>query len=243
MKLAKQLLLAVFCLLLITKFTFANEDEDDEMEIEDVETEVIENEDLSLDEADSDPAMTEAQEKEIASGIIDTSSYPGRIISRKKVISKVPAAGQPLEFEYTIWNVGNSNIENVELIDNTFSAEDFVEAKTVSIKKEIIKPGESYKEIHSVIPKMNDEAKIKLQPAKVTYKTKTSNDNDELLEYSSDGATDGIVPIKTAAFYARNVASHYTDWLIFLAMAGASTILPYTTGNKLVEKYTKAKTA
>lgn len=220
------------CLLLLSNFITAQDDEE----------EIIDS-DIIDDELAAEAEPSEEMLKEISSGIVDTSLYPGRIISRKKVISAVPAAGQPLEFEYTIWNVGNSDVMDVELVDNSFGGDDFEEVKSVTIRKDVIKPGDFYKETHSVIPKMNEAAQIKLSPATVTYKTKTSNENEELIQYSSDGATEGIVPLKTAAFYARHVASHYTDWLIFLALAFPSTYLPYTQASSLIEKYTKAKTA
>lgn len=235
MKLSKPLFYFTACLVLATQILAQD---DDEIEID---SEVLDSEIMEEMEAEAEPS--EEMLKEISSGIVDTSNYPGRIISRKKVISKVPAAGQELQFEYTIWNVGNSDVMDVELVDNSYDSENFEVAKTVTIKKAFIKPGESYSETHTVTPKMNEESKIKLHPATVTYKTKTSNENDELIEYSSDGATEGIVPLKTAAFYARHVASHYTDWLIFLALAFPSTYLPYTQASSLIEKYTKAKTA
>jgi hypothetical protein len=230
MKLSKPFIYITFSLLLLSQFIKAQDDEE----------EIVDSDIIDDEHVEAEPS--EEMLKEISSGIVDTSLYPGRIISRKKVVSKVPAAGQALEFEYTIWNVGNSDVMDVELVDS-FNGEDFEEGKSVTIKKDVIKPGDFYKETHSVIPKMNEAAQIKLSPATVTYKTKTSNDNEELIQYSSDGATEGIVPIKTAAFYARHVASHYTDWLIFLALAFPSTYLPYTQASSLIEKYTKAKTA
>jgi len=233
MKLIRPTFWALVVLVILGLATFTRADEDTEAEIIDDEAEA------EIPDS-AEPEISEDLAKEIATGIVDTQNYPGRIISRKKVVSKVPAAGQPLEFEYTIWNVGNSDVTDVELIDNSFSSDDFEVVKSVSIKQAVIKPGESYSEIHSVVPKMSENG-IKLSPAKITYKTKTSNDNDELILYSADGATDGLVPLKTAAFYARNVASHYTDWLIFLALVFPSTILPYTNSNNLVAKYTKAK--
>jgi len=242
MKLSKPLLLLSLSLLISTKFIRAQEDEDIDEEEEIIEEEL---EQEVLDDVISENAeVSEEIQKEIASGIVDTSNYPGRIISRKKVVSKVPAAGQALEFEYTIWNVGNSDVTDIELVDDSFTSDNYETVKRIDIKKDVIKPGQSYSETHSVIPKMNEEAKLKLQPARVTYKTKTSNDNDELLQYTSDGATDGLVPLQTAAFYARHVANHYMDWVIFLVMAFPFTILPFNQGNALVARYAgKVKSA
>lgn len=240
MKLQRPLIYVTAALLFITNFVSAQED--DEIEIEDQEDHAVDAE--VMDELNAEAQETsEEMLKEISTGIVDTSNYPGRIISRKKVVSKVPAAGQELEFEYTIWNVGNSDVVDVELVDNSYGSEEFEQSKTVTMKRAVIKPGESYSETHSVIPKMNEAAQIKLHPATVTYKTKTSNENDEIIEYTSDGATEGIVPIKTAAYYARNVASHYTDWLIFLALTVPSVYLPYVQAQGVVAKYNKAKSA
>merc|ERR1712110_574070 len=117
---------SVFALtLLATTFVtvFADEEVDEEA--------VIESEDEA--EIEEEAPVDEAKLMEEASGIVDPSNYPGRIISRKKITSKNPAAGVPLEFEYTIWNVGSTEVVDVELQDK-FSEEDWVEAIEVSIK-------------------------------------------------------------------------------------------------------------
>jgi len=235
MKLIKFSLFTILALICFFKVN-ANDDEEEIIE-EELEQEI-------LDEVVNESAeVPEHVAKEQATGIVEPINYPGRIVSRKKVISKVPAAGQPLEFEYTIWNVGNSDVSDIELIDDSFNSDDFESSVNVNIKKDLIKPGQSYSEVHTVVPKMNDEAQIKLQNARVTYKTRASNENSELLQRAADSAHDGIVPIATAAFYARNVASHCVDWLIFLALAFPFTLLQYNQGNALVAKYYKVKSA
>merc|ERR1712226_1671336 len=130
MKLSKPLLLISLSLLISTKFINAQEDIDDDEE-EKIEQEVM---DEMINE---NPEVSEELQKEMATGIVDTRNYPGRVIHRKKVVSKVPAAGQALEFEYEIWNVGNSEITDIELIDETFTDDSQYEvAKKVTIKKD-----------------------------------------------------------------------------------------------------------
>lgn len=236
MKFLTPFLFLVVTLFIATKLR-AQEDEE-EMEIEDI----IDDEAEVLEETISEPEISEELAKEIASGIVDTRNYPGRVIHRKKVVSEVPAAGQALEFEYEIWNVGNSEITDIVLIDETFTDDSQYEvAKKVTIKKDRIAPHQSYSEIHTVVPKMNEEKQLKLQPARVTYKTKVSNKNEESIQFTSDGAHNGIVPLKTAAFYARNVASHWLDWIVFVAIAFPSTLLPYFNANGIVERYRDVK--
>lgn len=152
------LLITLAFLCLIKNIHAQEEDEqeiDDEIEIEDVEQEVLE------ETIQENAEISEELQKELATGIVNTSNYPGRIISRKKVISKVPAAGQVLEFEYTIWNVGNSDVSDIELVDDSFTSENFENQKMINIRKDVIKPGQSYTEVHSVVPKMNEAAQLK----------------------------------------------------------------------------------
>ena len=76
-----------------------------------------------------------------------------------------------MEIEYTIWNVGNTDVSDVEVTDESYSEEDFVEAVKVSFKTAKIEAGGKYSETFSVVPKA--EGKIKLSGAKVTYKSVT----------------------------------------------------------------------
>lgn len=246
MKLSKTFLL-LGCTLLLVSSAFANEDEeaDIEAEVEDEEAaETIDDPDIIDDEQ---PEFTESVEEideetlqEQSSGIVDTTKYPGRIISRKKVNGKYPAVGIPLEFTYTIWNVGNSDVLDVELIDKLDDA-NFSGSDEVKIKVASIAPGKSYEEVHTVTPTKQGE--IKLRGAKVTYKSKTSADNEELIQYNAEGATEGIVPVASAAHYARRIASHYFDWACFLALAIPTTLIPYMNTNNLVRRYSKVKSS
>merc|ERR1712062_948643 len=138
-------------MLIATTFVtvFADEDVDEEA--------VIESEDEAEIEEEAEAPVDEAKLMEEASGIVDPSNYPGRIISRKKIISKNPAAGVPLEFEYTIWNVGSTEVVDVELQDK-FSEEDWVEALEVSIKVQKIPAGGKHVETRTLTPK--DEKKV-----------------------------------------------------------------------------------
>merc|ERR1711881_428331 len=112
----------------------------------------------------------------------------------------------------------------------------------VSIKQSSIGPGKSYSESITVIPK--NDGQLTLRGAKVSYKSVTSKDNEELIQYNSEGAAEGQVKIATAAYYARKVASHTFDWLCFLALAMPTTLIPYMNGDNLVKRYTaKAKSA
>ena len=238
MKFLTPFLFLVLTLFIATKIRAQEDEDEQDLEEEIIDQEDIIEEDIIEENAEEVPEISEELAKEIQSGIVDTRNYPGRIIHRKKVISKVPAAGQPLEFEYEIWNVGNSDITDVELIDETFTdADQFETPVKVTIKKDKIAPHQSYKETHSVIPKMPEDKQLKLQSAIATYKTKVSNENDESIQFTSDGAHNGIVPLQTAAYYARNVASHWLDWIIFVAIAFPSTLLPYFNANGIVEKY------
>merc|ERR1711981_812712 len=221
MKLISAKALLALTLLATTFVVMAQDDDVDEAEIE-------------------EEPVDEVKAAEDATGIVDPSNYPGRVISRKKVASKNPAAGFPLDFEYTIWNVGNSDVVDVELVDE-FSADDFTEAKKVTIKVDKIEAGSKYSETHTVVP--NKEDKIKLTGAKVSYKSVTSADDDTLVQYQSDGASEGIVPIASAAFYKRHVASHLFDWLCFALLAVPSTLLPYMAAQGTITRYGKAKTA
>merc|ERR1712072_412421 len=194
---------------------FAEEEADVEEEA------VIEAEDEA--EVVEDP-VDEKKALEEATGIVDPSDYPGRIISRKKIISKNPAAGVPLEFEYTIWNVGNTEVVDVELNDK-FSEEDWVEALEVSIKVASIPAGGKHVETRTLTP--TEEKKVKLTGAKLSYKSVTSESDDTLVQYQSEGASEGLVPIASNAFYKRHIQSHVFDWICFMALAVPSTVLPY----------------
>lgn len=226
---------SVFALTLIaTTFVtvFADEDVDEEA--------VIESDDEAEIEEEAEAPVDEAKLMEEASGIVDPSNYPGRIISRKKIISKNPAAGVPLEFEYTIWNVGSTEVVDVELQDK-FSEEDWVEALEVSIKVQKIPAGGKHVETRTLTPK--DEKKVKLSGAKLTYKSVTSESDDTLVQYQSEGASEGLVPIASTAFYKRHIQSHVFDWICFAMLAVPSTVLPYMAGQSTLTKYGKAKTA
>lgn len=214
-------------LLATTIAVFAEEEEDV----------VIESEDEA--EIEEEP-IDEAKLMEEATGIVDPSNYPGRIISRKKITSKSPAAGVPLTFEYTIWNVGNTDVVDVELNDK-FSEEDWSEAVEVSIKVAKIPAGGKHVEERTLTPK--EEKKVKLAGAKVSYKSVTSADDDTLVVYQSEGASEGLVPIASTAFYKRHVQSHVFDWICFAMLAVPSTVLPYMAGQSTLTKYGKAKTA
>jgi len=214
-------------LLATTIAVFAEEEEDV----------VIESEDEA--EIEEDP-IDEAKLMEEATGIVEPSNYPGRIISRKKITSKSPAAGVPLTFEYTIWNVGNTDVVDVELNDK-FSEEDWSEAVEVSIKVAKIPAGGKHVEERTLTPK--EEKKVKLAGAKVSYKSVTSADDDTLVVYQSEGASEGLVPIASTAFYKRHVQSHVFDWICFAMLAVPSTVLPYMAGQSTLTKYGKAKTA
>merc|ERR1711912_16363 len=116
---------------------------------------VIESEDEA--EVVEEP-VDEKKAMEEATGIVDPSDYPGRVISRKKIVSKNPSAGVPLEFEYTIWNVGNTEVVDVELNDK-FAEEDWVEALEVSIKVDSIPAGGKHVETRTLTP--TEEKKVK----------------------------------------------------------------------------------
>lgn len=223
---------SVFCLVLIGSMAFTTVfADDDEQEVED---------DAEEEEVAEEP-VDEVALAEKASGIIDPSNHPGRIISRKKIVSKSPAAGQPMEVEYTIWNVGNTDVSDVEVTDESYTEEDFMEAVKVSFKTAKIEAGSKYSETHVVVPRA--EGKVKLAGAKVTYKSVTAADSTDAVVYQSEGASEGLVPISTAAHYARHVQSHIFDWLCFGLLTVPSTALPYMAAQSTLTRYGKAKTA
>jgi len=193
------------------------------------------------DEADvvEDP-VDEKKAMEEASGIVDPSDYPGRVISRKKITSKNPAAGVALQFEYTIWNVGNTEVVDVELTDK-FADEDWIGTLDVSINVAKIAAGS--KHVQSITLTPVAEGKVKLTGAKLSYKSVTSETDETLVQYQSEGASEGLVPISTHAHYARHIQSHVFDWICFIALAVPSTVLPYMAGQSTLTKYGKAKTA
>jgi len=211
-------------------------DDEDEIDDDDLEVEEVDDEQEIEDEPIDEVAMAEA-----ASGIIDPSNHPGRLISRKKILSKAPAAGQPMEVEYTIWNVGSTDVSDVELIDESWAAEDFVEAVKVSFKTAKIEAGGKYSETHTVVPRA--EGKVTLSGAKLTYKSVTAAEGGDSVVYKSEGASEGLVPISSAAHYARHVQSHIFDWLCFGLLAVPSTALPYMAAQNTLTRYGKAKTA
>jgi len=210
---------------------FAEEEADVEEEA------VIEAEDEA--EVVEDP-VDEKKAMEEATGIVDPSDYPGRVISRKKITSKNPAAGVPLEFEYTIWNVGNTEVVDVEVNDK-FSEEDWIGNLDVSINVASIPAGG--KHVQSITLTPVEEKKVKLTGAKLSYKSVTSESDETLVQYQSEGASEGLVPIASHAHYARHIQSHVFDWICFIALAVPSTVLPYMAGQSTLTKYGKAKTA
>jgi len=230
---AKKLLCAsmLASMAFVTVFAEEDEDVDDEMEIEDAEEEL---------EVEQEP-IDEVALAEQTTGIIDPANHPGRVISRKKILSKSPAAGQPMEVEYTIWNVGNTDVSDVEVTDESYTDEFFAEAVKVSFKADKIEAGSKYSEVHTVVPK--EEGKIKLSGAKVSYKSVISADSTDSVVYQSEGASEGLVPISSAAHYARHVQSHVFDWLCFGLLAVPSTVLPYMAAQATLTRYSKAKSA
>lgn len=212
--------------------TFAQEDEDDVV-VDEVEVD---------DEAEiEEEPVDEVKVKEEATGIVDPSNYPGRVISRKKILTKNPAAGNAIEFEYTIYNVGNTDISDITVTDDTYLDEDWTEAKKIEFQVKSIPAGGKYSETHTMTPK--SDGKIKLAGAKVTYKSLISADSDDVVIYTSEGANEGVVPIDTAANYARHVQSHLFDWVCFGMLAVPSTVLPYLAAQNTLTRYGKAKTA
>lgn len=242
MKLTAFLLSLAFTLAFVSAQEFEDEMEVLEPEAEFAsESEAVEVEQEVEDETDveEDP-MEEIKAKEKETGIVDPINYPGRLISRKKCLSKDAAAGQPIEFEYSLWNVGNSDVLDIEVSDDAFTGEDFVNGEKVSFRVEKIAAGKSHKQTVTVIAK--EEGELKLTPAKVTYKSATSSDNPELTQYTSEGATEGLIKLTSAAYYARHVAKHYFDWACFVFLALPSTLVPYVNASNIVKRYAgKAK--
>ena len=70
-----------------------------------------------------------------------------------------------------------------------------------------------------------------------------SSEDSTLVQYQSEGASEGLVAIASNAFYKRHIQSHVFDWICFLALAVPSTVLPYMAGQSTITKYGKAKTA
>jgi len=182
----------------------------------------------------------ENQAREEATGILDPGAHPGRIVFRKKLETKQPAVGQPMEVEYTMWNVGDSEVFDIELVDESWSADEFNDATRISITHASLAAGKSYSEKFTLTP--STAGKLKLIPAKITYKSKIP-DEEEAVVFTGEGATEGLVEIATAQYYARNVASHWFDWILFAVISAPSTLFPYLAGESTLKKYGKAKTA
>jgi hypothetical protein len=209
---------------------------------EDVDAEEVAEEVVDIDEAPEDLRVEVDEKKELedSTGVVDPADYPGRVIHRKKIITANPAANVPLEFEYTIWNLGNTDVVDIELNDR-FEAGDWSEVMDVKIQVAKIAAGAKHTELRTVTP--TKEKKVKLSGAKLTYKSVTSETDSTLVQYQSEGASQGAVKIASHAFYKRHIQSHVFDWICFLALAVPSTVLPYMAGQSTITKYGKAKTA
>merc|ERR1712071_247197 len=212
---------------------FAQQEDD----VEEVAEEVVD-----IDEAPEDLRVEVDEKKELedSTGVVDPADYPGRVIHRKKIVTTNPAANVPLEFEYTIWNLGNTDVVDVELNDR-FEAGDWSETMDVKINVAKIAAGSKHTELRTMTP--TQEKKVKLSGAKLTYKSVTSETDSTLVQYQSEGASEGLVKIASNAFYKRHIQSHVFDWICFLALAVPSTVPSYMAGQSTITKYGKAKTA
>jgi len=229
MKLVKSVqLIALFA---CAATVFAQEDDVDAVDEEVIDVEAPDDIRVEVDEK---------KELEDATGVVDPADYPGRVIHRKKIVTSNPAANVPLEFEYTIWNLGNTDVVDIELNDK-FEAGDWSETVDVKINVAKIAAGSKHTEKRTVTP--TKEKKVKLSGAKLTYKSVTSETDSTLVQYQSEGASQGVVKIASNAYYKRHIQSHIFDWICFLALAVPSTVLPYMAGQSTMTKYGKAKTA
>merc|ERR1711881_145635 len=92
MKISAKVILITVGLLMVSN-VFAEEED-----IVDEEADIVEEAD---DEAEvEEEPVDEVKANEEATGIIDPANYGGRVISRKKILTKNPAAGNQIEFEY-----------------------------------------------------------------------------------------------------------------------------------------------
>jgi len=226
-------------LVLGTVFTanvFAQEDEEIDEEAEG-EVEVNEDGEADVDEPQLTPeqlAELEIQTKEAATGVRDPSNHAGRIVFRKKLLDQTPAVGAPLEIEYTLYNVGNTEVTDISVSDDSWSLDDFSDAKDVKFDVGSIAAGKSHS--HKITLTPSKDGKLKLVSPKITYK-------NEKGEFSGEGATQGMVEVLSAQFHARNHASQWMNWLIFLVVAAPSTVFPYMAAENVLAKYSKVKQA
>jgi len=217
-----------------TSSVFAEEDEID------TEGEVEINEDGEA-EVDDEPSLTpeqlaelEIKTKEQTTGVRDPSNHPGRIVFRKKLMSPTPAVGIPMDVEYTLYNVGNSEVTDIEVTDDSWSADDFLKAEDVKFSVASLEAGKSYTHTISLTP--SKDGKLKLVSPKINYKNEAGS-------FSGEGATQGMVEILSSQVYARNHASQWMNWAMFLIVAAPSTAFPYMAAENVLAKYSKVKQA
>jgi len=232
-------------LIIGTVFTtkvYAQDDEMDEEMEDEGEVEVNDDGEAEVEEPTLSPeqqAEIEIQMKEQATGIRDPSSHPGRIVFRKKLLTMEPAVGVPLEVEYSVYNVGNTDVTEVRVDDTTWSTDDFSDAAEVNFYQESIAPGKSY--THKITLTPIREGELKLQTPKISYKS--TRDGKDATEHEGEGATQGLVKVLSRQYYQRNIASQYMNWLVFLVVCAPSTVFPYMAAENIMNKYSKQKTA
>jgi len=144
------------------------------------------------------------------------------LLVKREILNLEIVAGFETVINYEIYNVGHVAAVNVDLDDDTWSADKFeVISGLTDAHWDRIGPGANVS--HVVVVKARGEGEIELPPAVVTYRSGLGGDKQK--GYSN--FRKGPIPITTTSFTQRRSAAHFREWGVFLGLAALSTAVPF----------------
>ncbi|XP_071965189.1 translocon-associated protein subunit beta-like [Antedon mediterranea] len=156
-----------------------------------------------------------------------------KLLAVKNVLNQHIVEGKDLTVTYSVYNVGSSVALKVNLVDDSFPADQFT---TVSGSKEVtwdrIAPGSNV--THNVILEPKISGAFNFTAAGITYTVMEGEEEATQFGYTSAPGEGYINAFKD---FDRKYAPHYMDWGAFAIMTLPSIVIPFLLWYRSKTKY------
>lgn len=166
---------------------------------------------------------------------LPVSQATAHLLASKTILNEYAVDGKDLTVQYTIYNVGTSVAENIEMVDESFSPHEFeIVHGLLNVSWDRLPNNANV--THTVILRPLSPGLYNMSWAKLTYDTGV----DGIVQVGYTSAP-GYYRIVTYPEFSRKHSSHITEWIAFFLMSTPTLLLPFFLWYTSHSKYEKLK--
>nr|CAG4641245.1 EOG090X0EPM [Eulimnadia texana] len=152
----------------------------------------------------------------------DEEATPAKLLFSKQILNRYLVEGMDIVLKYSLFNIGGSAALDVQVTDNTFSAQDFdIVGGQLKFSLDRLAPGANAS--HVIVVRPTKYGYYNFTAAEVSY-LPTEDASEPQIGLSSEPGQGVIVPFRE---YDRKFSPHTMDWAAFAVMTLPSLVIPF----------------